>query len=106
MRRTRSIGTKVTEDEYATIASWPEGQTLSEWVRDVLLATVTPRPADHVLLAEVLALRTIVLNLLFAVASGDTPTTDVMKRLIERADEDKIAKALERLTVVTSRRPQ
>jgi hypothetical protein len=106
MRRTRSIGTKVTEDEYATIARWPEGQTLSEWVREVLLATVTPRPADHVLLAEVLALRTIVLNLLFAMASGDTPTADVMKRLIERADEDKVAKALERLTVVTSRRPQ
>jgi len=106
MRRTRSIGTKVTEDEYATIARWPDGQTLSEWVRDVLLATVTPRPADHALLAEVLALRTIVLNLLFALASGDTPTTDAMKRIIERADEDKIPKALERLMAVTSRRPQ
>ena len=104
MRRTKSVGTKVTEDEYATLVRLAEGQTLSEWVRDVLLAIVTPRPADHVLLAEVLALRTIVLNLHFAVASGDTPSTDAMKRLIERADEEKSRKALERLVATSARR--
>jgi hypothetical protein len=104
MRRTKSVGTKVTEDEYATLARLAEGQTLSEWVRDVLLAVATPWPADHVLLAEMLALRTIVLNLHFAVASGDTPTTDAMKRLIERADEDKSRKALERLVTASVRR--
>ena len=104
MRRTKSVGTKVTEDEYATLARLAEGRTLSEWVRDVLLAIATPRPADHVLLAEVLALRTIVLNLHFAVASGDMPTTDAMKRLIERADEEKIRKARERLIAASARR--
>ena len=59
MRRTKSIGTKVTEDEYVRLARLADGQTLSEWVRHVLLAIVTPSPADHVLLAEVIALRTI-----------------------------------------------
>ena len=98
MRRTKSIGTKVTADEHAQLVRLAEGQTVSEWVRDVLLAMVSPRPADHVLLAEVLALRTIVLNLQFAVASGDPPTTDAMKRLIERADDEKSRRAVERLT--------
>jgi len=106
MRRTKSIGTKVTEDEHATFLRLAEGQTVSEWVRGVLLASATPRPADHVLLAEVIALRTIVLNLHFALASGDAPTVDAMKRLIERADEDKSRKALERLMAATPRRPQ
>ena len=80
-----------------------QGQTLSEWVREVLLALVTPRPADEVLLAEVLALRTIVLNLHFALASGETPTADAMKRLIERTDEEKMRKALDRLVAVALR---
>ena len=48
-------------------------------------------------LAEVVALRTILLNLHFALATGDTPTADAMQRLIERADQDKIRKAQERL---------
>ena len=104
MRRTKSISTKVTDDEYARLERLAVGQTLSEWVRDVLLATATPRPADQVLLAEFLALRTIVLNLHFAAVAGETPTADAMKRLIERADEDKIRKALERLLAASARR--
>jgi hypothetical protein len=70
----------------------------------VLLETATPRPADQVLLSEMLALRTIVLNLVFAVASGETPTADAMKRLIERADGEKLRKALERLGAGPDRR--
>jgi hypothetical protein len=95
--RTKCIRTTVTEDEYARLARLADGQTLSDWVREVLHAAATPRPADHLLLAEVLALRTIVLNLHFAVATGDTPTPDAMNRLIERADQEKIRKAQERL---------
>ena len=98
VRRTRSIGTKVTTEEYAQIVRVAEGHTLSKWVREVLLGMVAPQPADQALLAEVLALRTIVLNLQFAVASGDPPTTDAMKRLIERADDEKLRRAFERLT--------
>jgi hypothetical protein len=103
MRRSKSVGTKVTEDEYARLVRLAQGQTLSEWVREVLLAMVTSRPADEVLLAEVLALRTIVLNLHFALASGETPTADAMKRLIERTDEEKMRKALDRLVAVALR---
>ena len=41
-RRTKCISTKVTDDEYATLARLAEGQTVSAWVREVLLATATP----------------------------------------------------------------
>ena len=98
IRRTKSIGTKLTAEEYAQVTRVAEGHSLSEWLRDVLLGMVTPQPAQHVLLAEVLALRTIVLNLQFAIASGEPVTNDGMKRLIERADEEKNRRAFERLT--------
>jgi hypothetical protein len=94
----------VTIQEYATLAVLAEGRTLSEWVRDVLLAAATPRPADEVLVGEMLALRTIVLNLVFALANGEIPTADVMKRLIDRADDEKRRRALERLTPARSAR--
>jgi hypothetical protein len=96
-RRTKGITIKVTDEEYAACSRLAHGQTVSAWVHEVVLATTTPRPVDHILLAEVLALRTIVLNLLFAVVSGETPTADAMKRLIQRADDAKIRKAESRL---------
>ena len=98
IRRTKSVGTKLTTEEYAQIVRVAEGHSLSEWLREVLLGMAAPKPADHVLLAEVLALRTIVLNLQFAVTSGEPPTADAMKRLIDRADDEKHRRAFERLT--------
>lgn len=98
MRRTKSIGTKLTAEEYAQVVRVAEGHSLSEWLREVLLGMAAPNPSDHVLLAEVLALRTIVLNLQFAVASGEPPAADAMKRLLDRADDEKHRRAFERLT--------
>jgi hypothetical protein len=96
-RRTKGITIRVTEDQYATLTRLAQGQTVTAWVHQVVLETAAPRPADQVLLAEMLALRTIVLNLLFALANGETPTADAMKRLIDRVDGEKTRKALDRL---------
>jgi hypothetical protein len=49
------------------------------------------------LMAEVVALRGILLNGLFRLANGQTLTADEMQRLIDRADSDKLKKARERL---------
>jgi hypothetical protein len=95
---TKSISTKVTAQEYDRLARLANGQTFSAWLRGVLLATTMPSPIDQVLLAEMLALRTILLNLQFAVASGEPPTLEAMKRLIERADDEKHRRAFEQLT--------
>lgn len=101
--RTKSITSKVTDDEYALLAQMARDQTISAWARDVLLAAVHRRPIDELLLAEVLALRMIVINLHFVVATSGAPTPEAMQRLVDRADQDKRQRAEERLTA--ARRP-
>jgi len=101
--RCRCLSTKLTEDEYATFTALAGTQSLSEWTRQVLFQATTRHPIENVLLAEILALRTIVLNLQFAMAHGEAPTADAMTRLIERADEEKIRRARERFAAGSTR---
>lgn len=103
-RRTKTISTKVTPDEYARLAALAGQHTISEWVRDVLLRAGAPSPGDTAMLAELIALRTILLNLHFAVCRGETLTADAMQRIIERADQDKHRHAYERLHAIDPRR--
>ena len=97
--RTKSVGTKVSEEEFAALEVRARARklTLSEWVRAELLE---PRAddgaADEVLLGKVLALRTIFLNLMFWLTNGKPVTQE----LIGRADGDKAKRAMERLTAV------
>ena len=103
--RTKSIGTKVSEEEFAALEECARqaDMTLSEWVRAALLsAPGVELPGDEaalagrVTLAEVLALRTLFLNLQFR--KGQGPLTEVeMRGLIERADGVKVERARERL---------
>jgi hypothetical protein len=103
--RTKSIGTKVSEEEFAALEASARAadMTLSEWVRAVLLAAPGVELPDdeaalagRVTLAEVLALRTLFLNLQFRQAQG--PMTEAeMRTLIERADAVKGERARERL---------
>src|SRR5258705_13430869 len=102
-RRTKSIGTKITPEEYARIQALAGEQPVSEWVRGALLKAADPSAADATVLAEVLALRTILLNLHFHLCSGATVTAETMQRLIERADEDKDPQADARRRVRTRR---
>lgn len=98
--RRKSIGTKVSEEEYARLEALTGGRAMSEWVREVLLHEVDgrqARPAEETVLAEVLALRTILLNAFYKLAQGEKLTTEEMQAIIERADASKLQKAAERL---------
>jgi len=105
--RTKTLGTKVSEEEFAQLeaAASERGLTLSEWCREMLLASVNGQGeksadsgrADQALMAELVALRAILLNVLFKLANGEKPTAEEMQRLIDRADSDKLKKARERL---------
>src|SRR5712664_3019352 len=95
--RSKSISTKVTDEEYAQFEALAGEQTISEWARDVLLKVAKPNGRDQIVLAEILALRTILLNMHFAVSQGRTLTAEEMQQLIERADQNKLSKARERL---------
>ena len=52
---------------------------------------------QQALMAELVALRAILLNVLFKQAKGEPLTAEEMQRLIDRADSDKLRKARERL---------
>jgi hypothetical protein len=95
--RTKSISTKVTDEEYVQFEALAGGQTISEWARNVLLKATKLDAGEHAVLAEVLALRTILLNIHFAVSQGQTLTAEEMQRLIARADQNKLDKARQRL---------
>ena len=96
--RTKSISTKLTEKEYESFEAMAGSshQNLSEWARSVLLEQAQRNGSEQsleTLLAEVLGLRTIVLNLLYATARGETMTEEQMKALIDRADAGKVERA-------------
>jgi hypothetical protein len=105
--RTKTLSTKVSEEEFAQLeaAASERGLTLSEWFRETLLESVNgqkPKASDpggtgHAVMAELMALRTILLNVLFKQSNGERLTAEEMQRLIERADSDKLRKARERL---------
>ncbi len=111
--RTKSVGTKVSEAEFAKLEERAQaaGLTLSEWVRDVLLAPPAESRAEvagEVVLAELLALRSLFLNLSFRAAKGESVAEEEMRSLIERADSTKMQRAHERLEAVhaESRKPE
>ncbi len=105
--RNRTAGCKVTDSEYErlTAIAQQSGQTLGEWCRAVLLERAEgrkPSVAEESLLAEVLALRTILLNAFYKLAQGEKLTAEEMQGLIERADRDKAKKAGERRPAVAT----
>jgi hypothetical protein len=96
--RTKSISTKVTEEEYVRLEALADGHTMSEWVREVLLkAAAAPGHAEQVIVAELVAMRSILLNLLVGAANTEPTGTEEMQRLIERADADKFERAVAKL---------
>jgi hypothetical protein len=105
--RTKKISMWVSEDEYAQLerAAQKSAKTRSAWFREVMLAHANSQPAKlnatggeaYAVMAEVVALRAILLNVLFKQAKGETLTAEEMQRLIDRADSDKLRKARERL---------
>jgi hypothetical protein len=105
--RTKSVGTKVSEEEFAMLEARAQaaGRTLSEWVRDVLLAAPTTEGEliGEVALGELLALRTLLLNLFFRSAKGEAIPEAEMRALIERADAVKGDRARERIEAARSR---
>jgi hypothetical protein len=92
----------MTESEYEKLTAVAEGDgmTLGEWVREVLLERMEgrkPTVIEETVLAETLALRTILLNAFYKLAQGEKLTAEEMQAIIERADAGKAAKAAERL---------
>jgi hypothetical protein len=102
--RTKSLTTKFTGDEWAAVARAAVGQPVAAWARAILLSAASRLSADQVLLAEILAVRTLVLHIQLAVYHGDPLTPESLRQLMARVDEDKIQHARERLAGAATRR--
>ena len=106
--RTKSAGAKVTDEEYVQLAALAQarGLTLGEWCREVLLAQLKPPVSsfpEKAILAEVLGLRMIMINLLHAIGSGEPLTAEKTRTVVDWADREKIATAVEYLREHTAR---
>jgi len=104
--RTRTVSTKVTGEEFAAIEAQAaeRGVNLSEWAREALLDRLKRDqvPGNEILLAEVMALRTIVINL--AGASGQAISQEKIQGLIDHADRERFRRAEERVSEAARRR--
>ncbi len=78
-------------------------QSISEWSRQALLAAANLgrcSAGEQAILAEVIALRTIVANLIYAFTSEGKVTAEQMRAFIERADGTKSERATEILSQI------
>lgn len=113
MQPKRTVSTKLTDEEYERVSAAAGNDSVSEWVRDAVLraldggarTTAAAAPTSvgaaskdvEALMAELLAFRSVVFTLLFRVANGGKITEAEMRKLIDRADADKVRKAADRL---------
>jgi hypothetical protein len=105
VKRTKSLTTKLTDVEFAALEVLAGGQPIGAWAREQLLA-ISARPAtEETMIGEIVALRTIVVNLQFAHLRGDRLTAEDVQKLIDRADHDKLEKARARLASKDSGSP-
>src|SRR5271170_2643065 len=83
--RARSIATRLTEAEFCEVeaAAGDAGKKVAEWLREAALAHARAgqeEQTDRILLAEIMAMRTLMLNL-FAKASQGPLSTDDMRKM-------------------------
>ena len=97
--RAKSIATRITETEFAEIesAASAEGKKVSEWLREAALAQARgrrPDETDPILLAELMAVRNLLVNL-FASASKGALSDESIRKMTAYADSIKLQKAEE-----------
>jgi hypothetical protein len=100
--RVKQTGTRLTEAEFAEVeaAAAGEGTNISAWIREAILARLSAAQrvnTDPILLAEVMAIRALILNL-FAAASKGPLTDESLRKMQAYADSVKQQKADEFLT--------
>jgi hypothetical protein len=104
--RTKTIATRVTPEELREVEAAAEknGKTLAVWLRELALNAARERPADptELLLAELSALRYMLLNLFHASASAQTEgkylLPESVVKIRDKAEARKLVDARKLLT--------
>jgi hypothetical protein len=99
--RARSIATRLTETEFGEVeaAAANAGKKVAEWLREAALAHARASAAaeeqtDSILLAEIMGMRSLMLNL-FARASEGPLTTEDLRKMSAYSDSIKEQRARE-----------
>jgi hypothetical protein len=100
--RARSIATRLTETEFGEVeaAVANAGKKVAEWLRDAALAHARAgqeEQTDPILLAEIMGMRSLMLNL-FAKASQGPLSTEDLRKMSAYSDSIKEQKADEFMT--------
>ena len=95
--RAKSIATRLTEAEFAEVESSAAkaGKKVAEWLRDAALIQARASQEDHtdpILLAEIMGMRSLMLNL-FAKASQGPLSKEDLRKMSAYADSIKEQKA-------------
>jgi hypothetical protein len=104
--RVKQTGTRLTEAEFAEVeaAAAADGTNISAWIREAILARLSGAQGastDPILLAELMAIRALILNL-FAAASKGPLTDESLRKMLAYADSVKQQKADEFLAKLRS----
>jgi hypothetical protein len=91
--RTKSIGFKVSEEEYARLetAAQAEGRTLGEWCREAILRAGSASDAERhdPALAEIVGVRLLLVNVLRPLAAGEKLAPEAFDKMLDQISEVK-----------------
>ncbi len=115
--RARSIATRLTETEFGEVeaAAANAGKKVAEWLRDAALAHARAgqeEQTDSILLAEILGMRSLMLNLFARASEGPLTTEDLRKMsaysdsIKERKAQEFMAQRLRRSSIKTTVKPE
>src|SRR5271154_2135187 len=87
--RTKSIGFKVSEEEYALLetAAQADGRTLGEWCREVILRGGSA--SDDPALAEIVGVRLLLVNVLRPLVAGEKLAPEAFDKMLDQISEVK-----------------
>jgi predicted DNA-binding protein len=87
--RTKSIGFKVSEEEYKRLetAAQASGRTLGEWCREAILRGGSA--SDDPALAEIVGVRLLLVNVLRPLAAGEKLAPEAFDKMLDQISEVK-----------------
>jgi uncharacterized protein (DUF1778 family) len=106
--RTKSIGFKVSEEEYARLetAAQTSGRTLREWCREVVLASASDAQRHDPALVEIVGVRLLLVNVLRPLAAGEKLAPEAFDKLLDQISEVKHELAAKLQQQATSKKVQ
>ena len=106
--RTKSIGFKVSEEEYARLetAAQTSGQTLGEWCREAILREMRDPEMHDPALAEIVGVRLLLVNVLRPLATGERLAPEAFDKMLDQISEVKHELAAKLRQQAARKKPQ